>query len=406
MSSALNGTRALAGVRVVDITTSYAGPTATMYLADMGADVVKIERPGTGDDTRHWGPPFLGGESAWFLSANRNKRSIELDISSEQGKSVLHRLLDGADVFIESLVPASLKRLGLAPEQIRQRYPRLVYCAISAFGLEGPDADLPGYDLIAQARSGLMSVTGPSGGKPERVSTALSDIAAGTVAAMAISAALVRQQRDGVGEVLDISLLDAGLSLVAPRIASFLAGESEPRPSGATDSVVAIYQRFATADDPIVLAAGNDAAWKRLCTVLGLDELADDERFATNASRHFHRGEIVDQIDARLLTESASHWLEVLGRAQVPCARVQFLGEVVEDHQVVARSAIRELDHPRAGTHRVVAPPWRAWSDGDAPPWEAAPVLGSATADVLAELGFSPAEITELNASGVTGKAG
>lgn len=399
----VSGTPALAGVRVVDMTTSYAGPTATMYLADLGAEVVKVERPGTGDDTRHWGPPFLEGESAWFLSVNRNKRSIELDVASELGRSVLDRLLGRADVFVESLVPSSLRRLGLAPEQIRDRYPRLVYCAISAFGLDGPDADLPGYDLIAQARSGLMSVCGPSGGEPERVSTALSDIAAGTVAAMVISAALLRQQREGVGEVLDVSLLDADLALMAPRVTSFLAGEPEPRPSGATDSVVSVYQRFATADAPIVLAAGNDATWKRLCGALGLEELAGDERMATNASRRSHRRQVVEQLEARLVTQPASHWLEILGNAQVPCARVQYLGEVVQDRQVVARGSVRTLDHPHAGRHRVVAPPWRSWSDAGDRQTQAAPLLGSATEEVLVELGFSPTEVDELRESGATG---
>ena len=198
----------LSGVRVVDLSSSYAGPTATMYLGDMGADVIKVERPETGDDARFWGPPFVGEEAAWFLSANRNKRSVCLNISDEEGHSVLLRLLGSADVFVENLNPGKLGRLRLDPETLRSRFPRLIYCALSGFGLDGPDRDRPGYDLIAQARSGLMSVTGARGGTPQRVSTALSDIVAGMAAAFTISSALVRQQRSGEGELIDVALLD------------------------------------------------------------------------------------------------------------------------------------------------------------------------------------------------------
>ncbi len=225
----MNGEGPLSGVRVVDVSTSYAGPTATMYLGDMGADVVKVERPETGDDARLWGPPFVGneagGESAWFLSANRNKRSVCLDLSTQEGLAALMRLLGRADVFVENINPAKLEKRGLDPGALRERFPRLIYCALSGFGLDGPDRDRPGYDLIAQARSGLMSVTGAKGGTPQRVSTALSDVVAGMVAAFAVAAALVRQQSTGEGELVDVSLLDADLALMAPRVASFLAGE-------------------------------------------------------------------------------------------------------------------------------------------------------------------------------------
>lgn len=215
---ALGSALPLSGVRVVDMSTSYAGPTATMYLADLGAEVIKVERPGHGDDARTWGPPFTGGMSAWFASANSNKRSIVLDVRASDGNAVLHRLLDDADVFVENLNPAKLDALELAPEELRRRHPRLIYCALSGFGLTGPDSYLPGYDLVAQARSGLMSVTGERGGEPQRVSTALSDIVAGLAAALAVTAALRRQGRTGVGEVVDVGLLDVDLALMAPRI--------------------------------------------------------------------------------------------------------------------------------------------------------------------------------------------
>src|SRR5919106_4249009 len=276
-----------------------------MYLGDMGADVIKVERPETGDDARFWGPPFVGEEAAWFLSANRNKRSVCLNISDQEGHGALLRLLDGADVFVENLNPSKLERRGLDPETIRARFPRLIYCALSGFGLDGPDRDRPGYDLIAQARSGLMSVTGARGGTPQRVSTALSDIVAGMVAAFTITSALVRQQRSGEGELIDVALLDADMALMAPRIASFFAGEPEPRPSGGTDSVLAVYQPFETADRPIVIAVGNDKMWVRFCEALGLEDLAEDPGLATNAGRRERRGEAIEKVQERLLKHPA-----------------------------------------------------------------------------------------------------
>src|SRR5689334_3490857 len=324
----------LHGVRVVDISSSYAAPTATMYLADMGAEVIKIE-PLRGDDARGWGPPFLNGEAAWFLSVNRNKKSICLDIRTTAGREVLFDLLKSADVFVENLNPSKLEKHGLGLESLAQRFPQLVICALSGFGLTGPDSALPGYDLIAQARSGMMSVTGDNG-VPTRVSTALSDVAAGTVAAFAIAAALVRQQRTGRGEIIDISLLEADLAFMSPRIASYLAGEDEPFPSGGTDSVVAIYQRFETLDRPIVVALGNDRLWQRACAALGLDDLGNDPELATNAGRRARRVEVVGVFQHALGQLRADAALAILQDAGVPCSRILTLSEVVTDPQVVA----------------------------------------------------------------------
>jgi crotonobetainyl-CoA:carnitine CoA-transferase CaiB-like acyl-CoA transferase len=391
----------LSGVRVVDLSTSYAGPTATMYLGDMGADVVKVERPETGDDARYWGPPFVGEHAAWFLSANRNKRSVCLDIASEGGHEALMRLLDRADVFVENLNPSKLERRGLDPETIRTRFPRLVYCALSGFGLGGPDRDRPGYDLIAQARSGLMSVTGESGGAPQRVSTALSDVVAGMVAAFAVASALMRQQRTGEGELVDVSLLGADLALMAPRIASYLAGEPEPQPSGGTDSVLAVYQPFETADRPIVIAVGNDKMWVRFCEALGLEDLAGDPGLATNADRRERRGEVIEKVQERLLRHPAEYWLERLEQAAVPCQAIQFLSEVVEDPQVKAGGAIFEACHPAAGPVRTVGSPWRLASDGGPQGHRLAPVLGADTRVVLGEAGYTEAEIDDLVEKGV-----
>ncbi|MQA83576.1 MAG: CoA transferase [Streptosporangiales bacterium] len=388
----------LAGVRVVDLTTSYAGPVAAMYLGDLGADVVKVERV-EGDDARGWGPPFVDGTSAWFLSANRNKRGVALDITRPQGRAVLDRLLSSADVFVENLNPGKLARLGLDPAQTRRRHPRLIYCALSGFGLTGPDAGLPGYDLVAQARSGLMSVTGEEGGMPQRVSTALSDIVCGLVAALAVTAALRRQEQTGAGELVDVSLLDADLALMAPRIASFLAGEPEPRPSGGKDSVIAVYQPVPTADRPIVVAAGSDAIWRRLCAVLDLPDLADDPRLTSNAGRRAHRDHVLARIEARLRTAPAEYWLKRLGEAGVPAASVQTLSGVTADPQVRARGAITELEYGDLPV-RAVRSPWLLDSQQtrpDRPP----PRLGWDTRSVLAELGFGEEEVESLIASGV-----
>lgn len=385
----------LAGVRVVDIASSYAAPTASMYLADMGADVIKIE-PLRGDDARSWGPPFLNGEAAWFLSVNRNKRSMCLDLRSERGRGLLFELLASADVFIENIVPTKLEKHGLGLDGLLARFPQLVICAFSGFGLDGPDAGLPGYDLIAQARSGMMSVTGDHG-VPQRVSTALSDVASGTVAAFAIAAALVRQQQTGRGEIVDIALLEADLALMSPRIASFLAGDPEPVPCGGADSVVAIYQSMRTADRNIVLALGNDNHWQRACAALHLEHLAEREELRTNAGRRAHRQEVVDEFQAKLGTMPSVHALKLLQDVGVPCSPINYLSEVVTDPQVVARGTIVEYEHPVAGAFRGVGAPWRLASDPDGrQPRRPAPIRGQHGREILREIGLDEQAIDEL----------
>jgi crotonobetainyl-CoA:carnitine CoA-transferase CaiB-like acyl-CoA transferase len=394
MSEETASTAPLAGVRVVDMTTSYAGPTAAMYLADLGASVIKVERLGAGDDTRSWGPPFVDGTSAWFASANRNKRSLALNLRVPSGREALMRLLDDADVFLQNMNPAKLVRMGIDQETLRSRNPRLVYCAMSGFGLDGPDSDLPGYDLVAQARSGLMSVTGERGRSPQRVSTALSDVVTGMAAAIAINAALVRQCRSGEGETIDVSLLDTDLAMMAPRIASFHAGEPEPAPSGGTDSVLAVYQPFEASDRTIVVAIGNDAMWLRFCAALDLGELAARPELASNAGRSAHRGEITAQVAERLAERPAEEWLRILGAVEVPVSLVQTLSEVVKDPQVLARRSL--LPVPGSdGALVSVHSPFRLGSIPE-PRNERFPEHGADTAAVLSDLGYSAAEIAEL----------
>jgi crotonobetainyl-CoA:carnitine CoA-transferase CaiB-like acyl-CoA transferase len=376
----------LSDVRVVDLTGSYAGPTATMLLADMGASVIKVEDP-RGDDTRQWGPPFVNGQSTWFMSANRNKRSVCIDLKTADGLEFLERLIEDSDVLITSFNPAKLARLSLSPDTLTARHPGLVYCLISGFGLEGPDAERPGYDLIAQARSGLMSVTGASADSPQRMSTALSDSVAGLISAFSIVAAVHGQRRTGLGEVIDVSLLDSALFLMAPRIAAYLAGGEEPRPCGATDSVLTPYQSFATADRPIVVAAGNDLMWQRLCAALEDDVLAADAELATTAGRQGHRARVISAIADHLRHRGAAEWLGLFAERGIPASEIRGLAEVVNDPQVEARETIIKADHPIAGPTEMVGPPWRLRSQPDRAVRLPAPGLGEHTGEVRAETG-------------------
>lgn len=393
MSAALGP---LEGVRVVDMTTSYAGPTAAMYLADLGATVIKVERPGAGDDARAWGPPFVDGASAWFASANRNKKSVVLNLRHAEGREALLHLLDGADVFLQNMNPSKLVRLGIDGESLSRRNPRLVYCAMSGFGQDGPDSGLPGYDLVAQARSGLMSVTGAKGGAPQRVSTALSDVVTGMSAAIAVSAALVRQRANGQGELIDVSLLDTDLALMAPRIAAYSAGEPEPQPSGGTDSVLAVYQPFETADRTIVIAIGNDSLWHRFCDVVGRADLGAAPDLADNAGRRAHRDRITVTVAPILRKRPAHEWLAEFNKAKIPCALVQSLSEVVKDPQVIARGAL--LPVPGSADELVsVRSPFRLASV--APRNERFPDLGADTRTVLTEAGYTEEQVDALIAA-------
>jgi crotonobetainyl-CoA:carnitine CoA-transferase CaiB-like acyl-CoA transferase len=321
----------LSGTRVLDLTTSVAGPAATQILGDLGATVIKIEKPGTGDDARAWGPPFLDGESLWFTSVNRNKRSVALDVASEPGRGILQRLVTRADVLVLNLVPRTQVKLRLDWPTLQSANTRLIHASITGFGLRGPRADLPCYDLIAEGYSGIMDLTGEPDSPPQKIGAPAADLLAGTDAALAIVAALHRRQRTGRGCQVDVSLVESMVRFVAPRTLPFLGSGEVPRRSGGRDSVIAIYQSFDSADLPLTLGLGNDAIWHRFWDAVGRPDYAMDPRFKTNADRRTHRAVIVEEIGRVLREKPRAQWLEIFERARIPAGPINRVDEVTND---------------------------------------------------------------------------
>lgn len=328
----------LEGVRVLDLTTSVAGPYASLLLADFGAEVLKIERPGRGDDARAWGPPFLDGESLWFLSVNRNKQSVTLDYAQAAGLEALHALVKVADVIIVNQVARSQKKLGIDYSRLHAINPCLVHVSITGFGLVGSQSDQPCYDLIAEGYSGVMDLTGESPeSDAQKVGTPAADLLAGSDAAMAVLAALVDRGRTGKGHEIDIAMVESMTRFMTPRIVPYLGSGDLPRRSGGTDSVIAIYQTFATADDPITLGLGNDAIWKRFCGAIGREDMGTDERYADNVGRRKHRSEIVSELQGILIRRPRSEWLALFADARIPSGPINRLDQVVTDATLTER---------------------------------------------------------------------
>ncbi|WP_088709796.1 CaiB/BaiF CoA transferase family protein [Noviherbaspirillum denitrificans] len=328
----------LAGIRVLDLTTSIAGPYASLLLADFGAEVLKIERPGRGDDARAWGPPFLDGESLWFLSVNRNKHSLTLDYAQPAGLEALHALVKAADVILINQVARSQRKLGIDYARLKAVNPRLVHVSITGFGLVGTKSDQPCYDLIAEGYSGVMDLTGESPERdPQKVGTPAADLLSGADAAMAAMAALIDRNRTGQGHEIDIAMVESMTRFMTPRIIPYLGSGELPRRSGGTDSVIAIYQTFHTADHPITLGLGNDAIWKRFCEAIGRIDMANDARFANNAGRRACRSEIVREVQAILLKKPRAHWLDLFACARIPSGPINRLDQVVTDPTLAER---------------------------------------------------------------------
>jgi crotonobetainyl-CoA:carnitine CoA-transferase CaiB-like acyl-CoA transferase len=388
----------LSDVTVLDLSRVLAGPYCTQLLADLGARVWKLEPPG-GDETRKWGPPFAAGESAYYLSVNRNKLGLALDLKDPRGRELAARLAERADVLVENYKTGDLARYGLAYEQLSTRNPGLIYASITGYGQTGPRAAEPGYDAAVQAISGLMAMTGEAGGPPVKVGVAWVDVLAGVHAAAGILAALHERQRTGVGRRLDISLFEVALaSMVNQAQSVLLTGEAPARLGSAHPSIVP-YQAFPTAQGELALAVGNDGQFERLCRVLGSEELAGDPRFSTNRARVENRAELVGLIGEALARESREVWLARLQEAGVPAAPVNTLPEALTDSQAKARGIVGEMLHRAAGPLPTVLSPFGASASGA---MRAPPLLGQDNLEVLTgELGLSTSEVLELEEAGV-----
>ena len=401
---------ALDDIKVVDLSRVLAGPWSTQNLADLGADVIKIERPGVGDDTRSWGPPFVSHkegdaqDAAYFFCANRNKRSLTLDFTTDKGREILIKLIAQADVLIENYKVGGLKKYGLDYDSLSRINPRLIYCSITGFGQDGPYADRPGYDALVQAMGGLMSVTGEPddvpGGGPQKVGVAVVDILTGLYATNAILAALLHRAKSNQGQHIDIALLDVQVAALANQSGNYLLSGSVPQRMGSAHPSIVPYQPFACADGHVMLAIGNDGQFTSLCRAAGQAAIASDERFATNAMRVRHRAELLEVLTPLMRQHSVERWCELAQQEGFPCGPINTIDRVFRDPQVRAREMQIQMNSPSYGALDLVASPMRL-SASPVSYRRAPPSLGQDTHEVLRELHYSDDEIARLRDSGV-----
>ena len=390
----------LAGLRVLDLTRALSGPFATMILGDLGADVIKVEDIWHGDDTRRWGPPFQGDDAAYFLSINRNKRGLSVNLKTPEGREIVQRLAAISDIMMENFRPGTAARLGLGYEELSVQNPALIYASISGYGQTGPSAGLPGYDAVAQAVSGMMSVTGEADGEPVRSGTSLADVGAGMWALIGILAALHARQASGRGQLIDISLLDGQVAWLTYVAGKYFATGVTPGRYGSAHESLAPYQVFPTADEPLMVAVGSDGLWRRFTAATGLDELTDDPRYATNPDRVRHRDTLIPRITQALAARGCAEWTARLNAAGVPAGPVNTVPAALEQPQVAAREMVVELEHPVAGLLRMLGTPIKLSAQPASirrPP----PVLGQHTDEILAEAGYPAARVAELREAGV-----
>lgn len=399
---------ALNDIRIVDITRAMAGPYCTMMLGDFGADIIKVERPGSGDESRGWGPPFVGeasgpypGQSAYFLSANRNKRSLTVNLKSPQGQDIIRDLVRVSDVLIENYRTGVLDEMGLGVDALRGENPRLIYCSISGYGRTGPYQERPGYDAIIQAEGGMMGITGPIEGPPSRVGIPIIDITSGMFAASAILAALLERGESGQGQHVDVSLLDTQAALLANVASNYLISGEPPRRQGNAHPNIAPYEPFQARDKGFVLGAANQRQWEKLCELLGANDLKADPRFESNQMRVENRQELIQSLNEIFAGKDAADWLALLEGAGLPCGPINTVPEVFQHPQTQARGMVQEVDHPSAGWISLTGFPYKL-SRTPAELRMAPPRLGEHNRQILVELlGYSDKEVDSLREQGV-----
>ena len=404
-TGAVPDTGPLAGFRVLDLSRVLAGPYCTMLLGDLGADVIKVEQPGKGDDTRHWGPPFEAGASAYFLCCNRNKRSVTIDLSTAEGQALVRSLARCSDVLVENFLPGKLRRFGLDHETLCAENEKLVYCSITGFGQSGPRHMQPGYDILVQALSGIMSITGEPVGEPMKVGVAIADITAGLFASNAIMAALLARQSkadgSGKGDYIDIALFDSCLAWLANVGSAFMMTAELPQRMGNAHPSIVPYQAFRASDRHFIVAVGNDGQFGRLCQALSLPGLAEDQRFATNKQRVINRLALLEILEKLFSTRSAGHWIATLGAVSVPCGHINTLDQVFSDEQVRARGMQISAETHAGAVISMVGSPMKFASMPGPQTCSPPPSLGQHTDEVLAALlGLSPEERASLRAQG------
>ncbi len=393
----------LAGLRVIDQTQALAGPYCAMMLGDLGADVIKIERPGSGDQSRTWGPPFVGTESTYYLAVNRNKRGMTLNISTPAGREILHKLVDTADVFMTNIATtASLKKYGLDYETLRARNPRLIYASISGYGRVGPRADQFGYDLVAQGESGMMAISGAPDAGPMRFPTPIADMTCGLFTLIGILAALEARHSTGSGQMLDMSLQEGQMTWLENYAGAYFATGDEPQQYGNRHPQIAPYEPVQAKDERwFILGVGSDNTWRKFCEIAGLDALGRNPRYATNADRVTYYDELMPAVRSVIRQRTADEWLELLRAAEVPVGKINSVSEALADPHLLERNFIVELQHPSLGMLRSLATPIHM-SMTPLQYEQHPPMLGEHTAQILAEIGYSAEQIKQFQTEGVT----
>ncbi|MFZ7125333.1 MAG: CaiB/BaiF CoA transferase family protein [Desulfobacterales bacterium] len=392
----------LSDITVLDLSRVLAGPYATMVLGDLGADVIKVERPRVGDDTRHWGPPEAGGEAAYYLCVNRNKRSLTVNLKDPKGQEIIRQLARTSDIVIENFMAGTLDRMGLGYGDLSKENPGLIYCSITGFGQDGPYRDKPGYDFMIQGMGGVMSFTGAPDGPPMKVGVAIVDITTGLFAVNAILAALRHRERTGVGQYIDMALLDSTLAWLANVGSNYLVSGQNPTRFGNAHPNIVPYEPFLTRDGAyIALAVGNDLQWQKFCELAGLEDLAHDPRFATNPMRVKYRKELIPMVAEAMLRRPSQEWLTELNRLRIPCGPINTLDKVFSDPQVQFRDMVADVPHPTAGTVKMVASPMKM-SQTPCEIRRHPPLLGEHTDEILRErLGLNVEEIQRLRQEGI-----